>query len=407
MDKLGKVLPREILDVLRISYNALDGEEQNVLLDIAYLCQGMDRNRATETLAVFRTSVHFSISNLINKSLVVETSTDRLELHDLIRDMCWGIVNEQSVVQHRTRLQNPEDVRYVLMKKKGTDLIEGICLDISKARRMHLDSDSFVGMDRLRFLKFYSAGSSVNCKEAIHLPSGGLQYLSDVLSYLHWEDFPSKCLATNFCAENLVDIILTQSKLKRLWKGKQINQVSSAATILPGSEIPQWFHCQSEGPLVTMKLPSNCGGFSRIFFCAVLSGEEPKRRKFSGLTLFCGFENAKGDTENDAGNELETLEEVGYSDLSTCTHYADALKLDHLVQWYTNKFQEFFNKFRGEEVCFEFKDPAKYSKVKRCGVCIIYDEMDGESFGNSSKRSSSNDPEMGTEGQQLKRPKQS
>ncbi|KAJ4822383.1 hypothetical protein Tsubulata_019498 [Turnera subulata] len=57
---------------------------------------GMDRNHATEILGGFRTSVLFNTSNLINKSLVVETSTNGLELHDLIRDMRWGIVNEQS-----------------------------------------------------------------------------------------------------------------------------------------------------------------------------------------------------------------------------------------------------------------------------------------------------------------------
>ncbi|KAJ4822375.1 hypothetical protein Tsubulata_019483 [Turnera subulata] len=257
----------------------------------------------------------------------------------------------------------------------------------------------------------------------------------NVLSYLHWEEFPSKCLATNFCAENLIDIILTQSKLKRLWKGKQVLQTQE----LPGNHRFDgiYVHSSSNRLYKTQEYSTqhreseiigkplfgrNCGVNPLVYGPSVayppwkettwrhyqrVSSSYCKRLRFLPklppsletlrandcdslktylnnirsikclqLQISCqevkfhnGF-TAKADTENDAGNELETLEEVGYS-LSTSTHYADSLKLDHLVLWYTNESQEFFNKFRGEEACFEFKDAAKYSKVKKCGVCVL------------------------------------
>ncbi|KAJ4833046.1 hypothetical protein Tsubulata_041093 [Turnera subulata] len=219
-EKLGKVANPEVQNVLRISYDGLDGEQQKILLDIAYFLRGVDGNRSTKILDVCYSSVRFNISTLIDKSLLT-TFWNKLELHDLIEEMCCCIVHEEPVIQRRSRLRNPKDIHYVLTKKKGTEAIEGICLDMSKARRMHLESDSFNGLDNLRFLKFFAGDSVEACKDVIHIPPSGLQYLPDELIYLHWEGFPSKSLPQNFSAENLVELILPNSNVEWLWTGKQ------------------------------------------------------------------------------------------------------------------------------------------------------------------------------------------
>ncbi|CAK7344901.1 unnamed protein product, partial [Dovyalis caffra] len=100
----------------------------------------------------------------------------------------------------------------------GSDRIEGISLDTSKlSREMHLESDAFAKMDRLRFLKFYGD----HLFTGFHLPSSGLKYLSEELRYLRWDGFPCKSLPQNFCAENLFELSFWGSKVEKLWRGEQ------------------------------------------------------------------------------------------------------------------------------------------------------------------------------------------
>ncbi|CAK7344537.1 unnamed protein product [Dovyalis caffra] len=128
----------------------------------------------------------------------------------------------------------------------GTEAIEGICLEMSESREMHLKSDACSGMDCLRLLKFYDNFSwddifLMDNKDKVHLPHSGLDYLSDKLRYLHWDGFPLKTLPQNFCAENIVELIFPGSKIERFWTGVQ-NLVHLRRIDLSGSpyllEIP-------------------------------------------------------------------------------------------------------------------------------------------------------------------------
>lgn len=62
-------------------------------------------------------SVHYTISTFIDKSLV-SVSDNKLEMHDLLQEMGWSIVGEESELENRSRLWNPKDVYCVLTKKK-------------------------------------------------------------------------------------------------------------------------------------------------------------------------------------------------------------------------------------------------------------------------------------------------
>lgn len=92
---------------------------------------------------------------------------------------------------------------------------------------MHLKSDAFSRMDRLRILKFFNHFSLdeifiMDNKDKVHLPRSGLDYLSDELRYLHWDGFPLKTLPQSFCAENIVELIFPDSKIEKLWTGVQV-----------------------------------------------------------------------------------------------------------------------------------------------------------------------------------------
>ncbi|CAK7322480.1 unnamed protein product [Dovyalis caffra] len=180
--------------------------------------EGWERHRATRVLEGCYPSALYDISTLTDKCLITASSSN-LGMHDLLQEMALSIVRAESKNPgKRSRLCDPDDVVHVLKKKKGSDRIEGISFDTSKlSREMHLESDAFAKMDRLRFLEFYGGYPFTR----LHLPSSGLKYLSDELRYLRWDGFPSKSLPQNFCAENLVELDFSWSKVEKLWRGEQ------------------------------------------------------------------------------------------------------------------------------------------------------------------------------------------
>ncbi|KAB5512739.1 hypothetical protein DKX38_029767 [Salix brachista] len=212
-----------IENALRISYDGLDEEQQSIFLDIAHFFRRFEQKQATRILdGFYRRSVIFDISTLIDKCMIT-TSHNMLEIHDLLQEMAFSIVRAESKFPgKRSRLCHLPDVVHVMEENKGTEEIEGISLDISKlSRQIHLKPDAFAMMDGLRFLKFYFSHFSEDNKDKLLLPPTGLQYLSNKLIYLHWDGFPSISLPQNFCAEHLVELNLSRSKVEKLWTGVQ------------------------------------------------------------------------------------------------------------------------------------------------------------------------------------------
>ncbi|WCJ33241.1 Disease resistance protein (TIR-NBS-LRR class) family [Euphorbia peplus] len=275
LQKLENVPNCEIQNVLRVSFDGLDSEEKNIFLDIACFFRGEDRIYATDILDGCYSSVHFTISTFIDKSLV-SISWNKLEMHDLIQEMGWSIVvEESSVPERRSRLWNSKDICCVLKKKKGNKAIKGISLDLSEAKELQLDSDAFDGMDHLRILKFFMSNSSIDCKGDVKLPRCGLVYLSDELRYLHWYRFPSKSLPPKFCAENLVVLDLPRSNVKQLWTGVQ-DLTNLKYLDLPYSKhltkIPDLSHAKNvqsinlEGCKSLVELPSSIQNLQKLEF---------------------------------------------------------------------------------------------------------------------------------------------
>ncbi|KAB5512645.1 hypothetical protein DKX38_029673 [Salix brachista] len=154
---------------------------------------------------------------------LITTSHNMLEIHDLLQEMAFNIVRAESKFPgKRSRLCHLPDVVHVMEENKGTKEIEGISLDISKlSRQIHLKPDAFAMMDGLRFLKFYFSHFSEDNKDKMLLPPTGLKYLSNKLIYFHWNGFPSRSLPQIFCAEHLVELNLSRSKVEKLWIGVQ------------------------------------------------------------------------------------------------------------------------------------------------------------------------------------------
>ncbi|KAG6737780.1 hypothetical protein POTOM_059310 [Populus tomentosa] len=104
------------------------------------------------------------------------------------------------------------------VSKLRTENVEGMFLNVSEIREIELSSTAFARLYNLRLLKIYNSVAGDKC--TVHLPSG-LESLSHELRYLHWDGYPSTSLPCNFRPQNLVELNLSSSKVKQLWRGDQ------------------------------------------------------------------------------------------------------------------------------------------------------------------------------------------
>ncbi|KAG4975720.1 hypothetical protein JHK86_035194 [Glycine max] len=166
-------------------------------------------------------------------SLVDEIySVEELSSHHSLQLFCLTVFGEEQ----------PKD-GYEDLSRRGTDVVEGIILNLHKLTGdLFLSSDSLAKMTNLRFLRIHKGWRSNN-QFNVFL-SNGLESLSNKLRYLHWDECCLESLPSNFCAEQLVEISMPRSKLKKLWDGVQ-NLVSLKTIDLQESrdliEIPDLF----------------------------------------------------------------------------------------------------------------------------------------------------------------------
>ncbi|MCI02517.1 putative disease resistance protein (TIR-NBS-LRR class), partial [Trifolium medium] len=109
-------------------------------------------------------------------------------MHDLLQEMGRDIVNQESKDPgKRSRLWKAKEI------SDGTEAVEGISITF----------DAFHGS---------------TCD--VYFPDG-LEWLSDKLRYLQWDGYCLESLPSTFCAEMLIELRMTHSKLRKLWDGVQ------------------------------------------------------------------------------------------------------------------------------------------------------------------------------------------
>ncbi|XP_062004383.1 disease resistance protein RUN1-like [Rosa rugosa] len=211
-EKLKKFPNKKLQNVYRASYDGLEENEGEIFLDIACFHKREKLRDAKRILAACGLFPDDGIEILIDMSLI-SIKDNCIWMHDVIQEMGWKIVREESTEKlgKRSRLHNGEDVCHILKRNTGTAKIQSIssrnCIN-----KLTLDPQAFTGMDNLRFLML----------RFIHLDDkANLEYLPDALQYLYWHSYPLKSLPSKFFPDNLVELHMPWSKLKRLWNKGQ------------------------------------------------------------------------------------------------------------------------------------------------------------------------------------------
>ena len=105
---------------------------------------------------------------------------------------------------------------------QGTEKIEGIFLHDYTSKKIEVTSEAFKRMTRLRWLIVFN--NYVQLYEDFAFPSYDLTYLC-------WDGYSLSSLPSNFHANNLVELNLLNSNIKRLWRGNMVRLLFIGAFI--------------------------------------------------------------------------------------------------------------------------------------------------------------------------------
>ncbi|XP_065874574.1 disease resistance protein RUN1-like [Euphorbia lathyris] len=247
LKKLERTPNMKIQNVLKVSFDGLDFEEQQIFLHIACFFKGERISDVEKLLDACGFCTLIALRVLNDKSLII-MSNKKVEMHDLLQEMGREIVRQECMKEpgKRSRLWNHDDIRHVLLKNTGTDTVESVSLDLSKTSRLPITPTAFSKMNQIKLLKVHNPGSNfflteildtvlvldesevvnsyrdsvTSLPDKVEFPQG-LDYLPDELVSLHWNFYPLKSLPSNFNAENLVELNLSDSFVEQLWAGVQ------------------------------------------------------------------------------------------------------------------------------------------------------------------------------------------
>ncbi|PRQ55269.1 putative winged helix-turn-helix DNA-binding domain-containing protein [Rosa chinensis] len=119
IDRLKNTPHKHIIELLRISFDGLDEKDQEIFLHIACFYKGKDKDRVTQILDYCQLNPVIGLSVLADRSLIT-ISNNELWMHDLLQELGWEIVREQSPKEpgKHSRLWSHEDINNVLKKNK-------------------------------------------------------------------------------------------------------------------------------------------------------------------------------------------------------------------------------------------------------------------------------------------------
>nr|XP_043619965.1 disease resistance protein RUN1-like [Erigeron canadensis] len=204
----------DTLNILKVSYDALEEDLKEIFLHVACLLKGLWKKRAIRILESLGFRAKFGLGILEQKSLIIlrdshhrndydyDNDEKELDMHDHIEEMGMHIVRSlhpDEPQQHKL-LWIRDEIEDIIEKDMGTKAIRGIKLvetDLPPAKI----SQSLRKMSRLCFLH--------------------VEFLDETTdtTLIQSRSNYSRYLPNTFQGDNLVGIYMPDSSIRQLWKG--------------------------------------------------------------------------------------------------------------------------------------------------------------------------------------------
>ncbi|MCH79902.1 disease resistance protein [Trifolium medium] len=282
LDKYERIPNEEIQKILKVSFDALEEDEQSVFIDIACCFKGYKLKEVENMLCShYGQCMKYHIGVLVKISLVKISQWGYVTLHDLIEDMGKEIVRQESPKEPGKRSRLPCSI--LMMPKLSWILVHGrhllpkesdkpSSIVSSKVKSLVLIECNLTGESLPIVLKWFANVTNLNLSKSNFtiLPECIKEHRS--LSRLYLDDCKFlqeiRGIPPNLKFLSALNCESLSSSCRSMLLNQELHEVGDTMFRLPGtSRIPEWFEHQSTGQSNSFwfhkKLPSIA------FFCAI------------------------------------------------------------------------------------------------------------------------------------------
>ncbi|XP_020967999.1 putative disease resistance protein At4g11170 isoform X4 [Arachis ipaensis] len=222
--KLRRYPNPDIQQVLRLSYDALDDDEKNILLDIACFFHDHEMKKITRILKSCGFYADIGIKSLLDKSLVSIYSNGRdecIKMHSLIQEMCRKIIHEESSKNggRQIRLWNTEEVCNIFQNERDIYGVESMIVDMNE---ITIDPRIIIiALRKMPKLRLLALRGNINMDL-----EGNRVFLQDFqlpndLRYIEWNKCPLNFVRSIPWPQKLVQLSMPDSNVQKLWDTPQ------------------------------------------------------------------------------------------------------------------------------------------------------------------------------------------
>ncbi|XP_039164228.1 disease resistance protein RPP2A-like [Eucalyptus grandis] len=206
LEKLRNAPNTTVQQKLRMSYDALEHEEQQMFLDIACFFIGTDKRIASylwDDLKFFPIS---GLAKMFVRSLIKYNDNNELIMHDQLRDLGRSIACPADKKPcNCSRLWDKEAM--AVLGSKGNEYIEALRLDKDGSSKF-MEQESFKRLPKLTLVNMNPLDFAGHPEE-----------LLCELRWLKWESCPYSFKATSVHLENLLVFDLSGGNIHENWEG--------------------------------------------------------------------------------------------------------------------------------------------------------------------------------------------
>ncbi|XP_057813476.1 disease resistance protein RUN1 isoform X2 [Cryptomeria japonica] len=216
LNKVSRVLPKDIKSILKLSFDALDEEEKEIFLDISCFFIGIEEQLAINVWDGCGWSGLHSLVILKNKCLVELDEWNCITMHDHLRDLGKEIELAKENDKSPYRLWSPQRIRDIEIEGQEGVRIRGI-------RGIQAETDEFYEecMELVELVR----GSGKRFKRQLEIVIVKNNYFTEELAtlsagllWLRWFNFPHTALQSWLPLKKLRVLELHDGdKLEELW----------------------------------------------------------------------------------------------------------------------------------------------------------------------------------------------
>ncbi|KAL3741755.1 hypothetical protein ACJRO7_017256 [Eucalyptus globulus] len=238
LDRLRKAPHKDVFGKLKISYDALSFEHQQIFLDIACFFIGEDKTNAIYMWKDCEFLPNTGIAILISMSLIKILENNKFWMHDQLRDLGREIVRLENPInpEERSRIWIREEVLDVTRTNEINKKVQALYLDTS-AHGVVVQSKEIGRFEHLRFLKL--SRLSLVGETMSHLTK--LRWISLRRIYKWTNMYLKNVVVLEFSAIDLLD----DSRLQNIMKVKlKVLSLESCGSIIRTPDFSECTHLE-------------------------------------------------------------------------------------------------------------------------------------------------------------------